>query len=83
VAGASLNQKTVRVPLGWGPNATDGEGSVLPTTVQVPAVLALEAGQAAAKAMMGPDFENEEGKAILDAAQPLGQMELPLEGEQQ
>lgn len=82
VAGAGLNPPTERVPLGWGPNATDGQGSVLPTTVQVPAVQALEAGQAAAEAMMGPDFENEEGTAILDAATPLVQIELPLEGEQ-
>jgi hypothetical protein len=75
VAGASLNQKTVRVPLGWGPNATDGEGTVLPTTYQVPAVLAREAGKVAADALAGPDFTNVE---VL----PMEQVELPLDVEE-
>lgn len=88
VAGACLNEPTARVPLGWGlssrfRHATDGEGSVLPTTFQIPAVDAEAAGLEAAKAMMGPDFETEEGTVILDNAQPLEQIKLPLEGEQQ
>ena len=78
IAAAGLNPETVRVPRGAGLNATDGEGTILDTTVQVPAVQALEAGQQAAEAMMGPDFETAEGKAILDEAKPLEQIELPL-----
>jgi hypothetical protein len=65
-----LNERTVRIPRNFGPNATDADGSVLDTTVQVPAVLALEAGQEAAEALRGPDFVR------------LEQLTLPIEGEQ-
>lgn len=73
IMGAALNPPTERVPRGAGPNATDGEGSILDTSYQVPAVLALKAGQEAAEALRGPDFTRLE---------VLEQIELPLDGGQ-